>query len=198
MSTAAVTSAHAHDTEERRSTSVPTGRVALWWFLASEIAIFGGAVVCYLLLRMHHPEWSAEAAHTVTAAGAINTAVLLTSSLSAVLAHNAAMRGDGARAGRLLFATVGGGLIFLAVKAYEYSHEIGAGLVPSHSLFWAFYFLMTGLHALHVTGGMVAMAIVGRGASRGEHLGRVELVALYWHFVDVVWIFLFPLLYLSS
>ncbi|MBI5514148.1 MAG: cytochrome c oxidase subunit 3 [Deltaproteobacteria bacterium] len=181
-----------------RSTEVPTGRVAVWWFLASEIAIFGGAVVCYLLFRLRHPEWSAEAAHTITAAGAINTVVLLTSSLSAVLAHAAAGRGDGPRAARMLWYTVGGGLVFLVVKAYEYTHEISAGMVPSRGLFWAFYFLLTGLHALHVTGGMVALGAVARGAARGQHLGRVELVAIYWHFVDIVWIFLFPLLYLSS
>jgi heme/copper-type cytochrome/quinol oxidase subunit 3 len=98
----------------------------------------------------------------------------------------------------MLWATVGAGALFLVVKAYEYTHELTAGMLPSRSLFWAFYFLLTGLHALHVTGGMVALGLVARGASQRRHLGRVELVAIYWHFVDVVWIFLFPLLYLSS
>jgi heme/copper-type cytochrome/quinol oxidase subunit 3 len=180
------------------STGVPTGRLGMWWFIASEIAIFGGAVCCYLLFRLRHPEWGAEAAHTVTWAGALNTFVLLTSSLTAVLAHSAAGRGEGRRAARLLGLTILGALIFLGVKAYEYSHELAAGLVPRAGLFWSFYFLLTGLHALHVIGGAVALGVVGRGAARGENLQRVEYAAIYWHFVDLVWIFLFPLLYLAS
>ncbi len=180
------------------STNVPTARVAIWWFLASEIAIFGGAVACYLLYRLGHPEWAHEASHTINAAGALNTVVLLSSSLSAVLAHQAAERKDGRRAAFLLALTVVAGFIFLGVKVYEYSHEIGAGLLPTKSMYWSFYYLMTGLHALHVIGGMVAIAIVAKGAAHGENLGRVEIVGIYWHFVDIVWIFLFPLLYLAS
>jgi heme/copper-type cytochrome/quinol oxidase subunit 3 len=183
---------------EYASTSVPTGRLAIWWFLASEIAIFGGALACYVLYRMGHPEWGAEAAHTLTSAGAINTVVLLSSSLSAVLAHSAAGRGDSKRAARMLWLTVLGGVCFLGIKAFEYTHEIGAGLTPVTGLFWSFYYLLTGLHALHVVGGMVAIAIVARRAARGQNLHWVENAALYWHFVDVVWIFLFPLLYIAS
>ncbi|MBM4345828.1 MAG: cytochrome c oxidase subunit 3 [Deltaproteobacteria bacterium] len=198
-SSAAATDLHAPERAgDYTSTGLPTGRVAIWWFLASEIAIFGGAVACYLLYRLHHPEWAEQAAHTVNAAGAFNTVVLLTSSLSAVLAHHAAEQGDGKTAARWINWTVLGGLVFLGVKAWEYAHEIGAGLVPAKSLFWSFYFLLTGLHALHVIGGMTALYVVGRGAARGQHLGRVELAAIYWHFVDVVWIFLFPLLYIAS
>jgi heme/copper-type cytochrome/quinol oxidase subunit 3 len=183
------------------STGVPTGRVAIWWFIASEIAIFGGAVACYLLYRFAHPEWSEAASHTVQWAGATNTVVLLTSSLMAVLADKASREGDGKGAARYLWFAILGGLVFLGIKTYEYSHEIHAGFTPlsdEHGLFWAFYFLMTGLHAAHVLGGMTAMAVVARGAARGMHLGRVEIAAIYWHFVDVIWIFLFPLLYLAS
>ncbi|MCP4806247.1 MAG: cytochrome oxidase subunit III [Proteobacteria bacterium] len=181
-----------------QSTPTPTGRVALWWFLASEVAIFGGAVACYLLYRAKHPEWAEHAAHTVNAAGALNTVVLLSSSLTAVLAHAAAEKGDGPKAAKMLGLTVLGGLIFLCVKTWEYAHEIMAGYTPVENLFWSFYYLMTGLHAAHVIGGGTAIAIVALGARKGENLGRVELVALYWHFVDVVWIFLFPLLYLAN
>ncbi|MCS6799458.1 MAG: cytochrome c oxidase subunit 3 [Myxococcota bacterium] len=188
----------AHATVARESTSVPTGRVGVWWFLASEIAIFGGAVACYVLFRARYPDWADQAARTLGWAGAFNTAVLLTSSLSAVLAHHAAVRGEAVRASHMLRWTAVGGLVFLAVKVYEYAHEISAGLVPAQSLFWSFYYLLTGLHALHVTAGIVALLAVAASARRGHALGRVELVALYWHFVDVVWIFLFPLLYLSS
>lgn len=192
--TASATSRHA----AHAAPLLPTGRLALWWFVASEIAIFGGALTCYVLLRARHPEWGEQARHTLAGAGALNTAVLLTSSLTAVLAHAAAHRGEARRAARLLALTVLGGLVFLGVKGFEYHHELTAGFTPRAGLFWAFYFLLTGLHALHVIAGMTANAVVAVGAAKGKHLGRVELVAIYWHFVDVVWIFLFPLLYLAS
>jgi len=188
----------ATSTTEVTSTGIPTGRVAIWWFLASEIAIFGGLIACYVLYRVHHPAWNEEAHHTATAIGAVNTVVLLTSSLSAVLAEAASHRGDYRRASSLLGFTVLGGLAFLGIKAFEYSREIAHGFVPARSLFWSFYYLMTGLHALHVVAGMIALGAVSVAVRRGEHPARVEYVAIYWHFVDVVWIFLFPLLYLAS
>jgi heme/copper-type cytochrome/quinol oxidase subunit 3 len=182
----------------RGATSVPTGRLGIWWFLASEIAIFGGLIVCYILFRFRHPEWTAEAAHTITAAGAFNTIVLLTSSLTMVLAHAAVEHGDLKRAARHLAATAGMGMGFLCVKAYEYGHEIGEGHTPVSGLFWSFYFFMTGLHALHVLGGIVAILAIRNQMVRRQATHRVEYVGIYWHFVDVVWIFLFPLLYLTA
>lgn len=177
---------------------IPTGRLAMWWFLASEIVIFGGLICIFLLMRWRHSEWSAEAAHTLSAAGAINTFVLLTSSLSAVLAHDAVEKGALQKAARYLGYTLIGGVAFLGIKSYEYAHEIGAGLVPSKSMFWSFYYLMTGLHAVHVIAGMIAIFVVMLGVRKNQNPQRVELVGIYWHFVDVVWIFLFPLLYLSA
>jgi heme/copper-type cytochrome/quinol oxidase subunit 3 len=138
-------------------TGVPTGRLGIWWFMASEVVVFGGLISCYLLLRWRHPEWGAESAHTVNAAGAFNTLVLLTSSLTMVLAHKAVEDGRLQRAAR-----------------------------------------MTGLHALHVIGGMVAIFVIWLAVRAGREPQRVEYVGIYWHFVDIVWIFLFPLLYLSS
>jgi heme/copper-type cytochrome/quinol oxidase subunit 3 len=182
----------------REATEVPTGRLGIWWFLASEIVIFGGLIACYLLFRWRHPEWGAHAHHTVNAAGAFNTMVLLTSSLTVVLAHAAVTRGDLQTAARNLGYTLLGGGIFLVVKAYEYTHEIQSGFTPVTNLFWSFYYGMTGLHALHVFGGMVAMTIVLFAVRKGRDAQRVEYVGMYWHFVDVVWIFLFPLLYLTS
>jgi heme/copper-type cytochrome/quinol oxidase subunit 3 len=179
-------------------TGIPSGQLAIWWFLASEVVIFGGLICCYLLFRWRHPEWGAEAHHTINAAGAFNTLVLLTSSLSVVLAHQAAVLGNAMKAARMLGYTLIGGGIFLCVKVYEYSHEIHEGMLPSRSLFWSFYYSLTGLHALHVIGGMTAIALVMMAARNGQHLQRVEYVGIYWHFVDVVWIFLFPLLYLAS
>jgi heme/copper-type cytochrome/quinol oxidase subunit 3 len=180
------------------STEVPTSRVAMWWFLASEVAIFGGLITVYVMSRLVHPEWGLEAKHTVTAAGALNTMVLLTSSLSAVLAHDKAHRGDGPGAARNLYFTLLGGLVFLCVKAFEYTHEISEGFTPIKSTFWSFYFFMTGLHGLHVVAGMTALFFIAQSAKAGKKLHRVEYGGMYWHLVDIVWIFLFPLLYLAS
>ncbi len=170
----------------------------MWWFLASEVAIFGGLVVTYVLMRLRHPEWGEYASNTVNAAGAINTVVLLTSSFVVVLAHIAAHDRRHKAAAKYLWLTVGFGLVFLAIKAWEYHHEITAGFTPVTNLFWSFYFLMTGLHAAHVVAGMVAIGVVARGVARGENTHRAEYVGMYWHLVDIVWIFLFPLLYLAS
>ena len=182
----------------REATEVPTGRVGIWWFLASEVVIFGGLIACYLLFRWKHPEWGEYAHHTVNAAGAFNTMVLLTSSLTAVLAHSAAHRGEHRQAARFLGYTILGGAVFMVVKAYEYTHEIHSGFTPVTNLFWSFYYGMTGLHAIHVFGGMVAMVFVALAVRKGRDPQRVEYVGMYWHFVDIVWIFLFPLLYLAS
>jgi heme/copper-type cytochrome/quinol oxidase subunit 3 len=107
----------------RSAAGIPTGRLAVWWVVVSEIVIFGGLLASYVMHRLAHDAWAAEAAHTNTLAGAFNTFVLLTSSLSAVLAHQAAEQGDGRKAAKLLWATIGGGAVFLTVKAFEWTHE---------------------------------------------------------------------------
>lgn len=183
----------------RSATGIPTGRLAVWILLSSEIFIFGGLVVCYLLLRFHHLEdWAAEAAYTNTVAGAINTFVLLTSSLFIVLAHNEAENKNTKASFKYIWLTIGMGLIFMLIKAYEYTHEIQAGFTLTKNVFWSFYYLATGIHGLHVLGGMVIMAIIANDVKKGKNLQRVELIGIYWHFVDLVWIFLFPLLYIAK
>lgn len=182
----------------RCATGIPTGRLAIWWVLASEIVIFGGLVTCYLLFRFRHPEWAAEAEHTKLAAGALNTFVLLTSSLFVVLAHVAASNKDTANARKYLIWTILGGLIFLCVKAYEYTSEISHGYTITRSVFWAFYYTATALHGLHVIGGMTIMGLILPDVAKGKNLQRVEYIGIYWHFVDVVWLFLFPLFYIAS
>ena len=182
----------------RSATGIPTGRLAIWWVLASEIVIFGGLLASYIMHRLSHASWSQYAAHTNTAAGAFNTLVLLTSSLTAVLAHQAAERNQGEKAFRFLWATIGGACVFLVVKAFEWSHEISLGYTITSNTFWSFYYTAAGLHALHVIAGAIVMSIVAADARRGLELHRVELVGLYWHFVDIVWIFLFPLLYIAK
>lgn len=190
--------AHAPVATGRSATGIPTGRLAVWWVLASEIVIFGGLLACYTMLRLHNAHWADEAAHTNTIAGAFNTFVLLTSSLFAVLGHQAAENDDGPGAARYLWMTVGGGAIFLLVKAYEYTTEIAHGFTLFRDVYWGYYYTATGLHGLHVIVGMIILAIVATDARKGRNLHRVELIGIYWHFVDAVWIFLFPLFYIAK
>jgi heme/copper-type cytochrome/quinol oxidase subunit 3 len=177
---------------------VPRGRAAMWWVIASEIVIFGGLIVSYLLYRTRFPEWAEQTEHTSTPLGALNTFVLLTSSFTVVLAHQAAVQKQVQRACKLLWVTVGMGGMFLVVKSIEYTNEITHGRTIGSHLFWSFYFVMTGLHAAHVIAGMTAMSVVASQIRGGKNLHRVEMAGLYWHFVDVIWIFLFPLLYIAK
>ena len=182
----------------RAATGIPTGRLAVWWVLASEIVVFGGLLLSYLMHRLGHPEWANAAAVTMTWIGATNTFVLLSSSFTAVLAHQAAESGDGPKAARYLTLTIGGALTFLVIKSFEWGKEISEGYTITTNGFWQFYYTAAGLHAFHVIAGAIVMAVVARDAARGRHLNRVENVGIYWHFVDVIWIFLFPLLYIAK
>ncbi len=182
----------------------------MWVFLASELLFFGPLLFGYLVLRMHHPVATGMASrHTDMLLGTVNTAVLLTSSLVMALAGHAAQGQDRRRAARLLALTAALGVVFLAIKGYEWHQEVaehlfpGAGFHPSGAgdagtvygmeLFFVLYFAATGLHAVHLFIGVSACLWLTR-RPRGE---SVELVGLYWHFVDVVWIVLYPLLYLT-
>jgi heme/copper-type cytochrome/quinol oxidase subunit 3 len=182
----------------RSSAGIATGKLAVWWLLASEVVIFGGLLASYVMHRIAHDAFAVQAAHTNTWIGAFNTLVLLTSSLSAVLAHQAAERGDGPKAARLLWATCVGAITFLVVKAFEWTEEINHGFTITASTFWSFYYTAAGIHASHVIAGAIIMALVARDAAKNKDLHRVELIGIYWHFVDVVWIFLFPLLYIAK
>jgi heme/copper-type cytochrome/quinol oxidase subunit 3 len=182
----------------RSSAGMATGKLAVWWLLASEVVIFGGLLASYVMHRIAHDAFAVQAAHTNTWIGAFNTLVLLTSSLSAVLAHQAAERGDGPKAARLLWATCVGAITFLVVKAFEWTEEINHGFTITASTFWSFYYTAAGIHASHVIAGAIIMALVARDAAKNKDLHRVELIGIYWHFVDVVWIFLFPLLYIAK
>jgi cytochrome c oxidase subunit 3 len=182
----------------------------MWVFLSSELLFFGPLLFGYLYLRMHHPEATGMASrHTDMLLGTVNTAVLLTSSFCMALAGRAAHGQNSRRAARLLALTALLGIVFLAIKGVEWHQEFGehlfpgtgfhpsdsrdAGTVYAMELFFLLYFAATGLHALHLLIGVSACLWLVNGP-RG---GAVELVGLYWHFVDVVWIFLYPLLYLT-
>jgi cytochrome c oxidase subunit 3 len=182
----------------------------MWVFLSSELLFFGPLLFGYLYLRMRHPEATGMASrHTDMLLGTVNTAVLLTSSFCMALAGNAARTQVRRRAGRWLALTALLGVVFLAIKGYEWRQEFGehlfpgagfhpsdgrdAGTVYGMELFFLLYFAATGLHALHLLIGVSACVWLMR-EPRSE---AVELVGLYWHFVDVVWIALYPLLYLT-
>jgi len=178
--------------------NIQTGKLAVWWVLVSEIVIFGGILVSYVMHRLSHPEWAVQSAYTNVWIGAFNTFVLLTSSLSAVLAHQAAEQGNGKKAARLLYATIAGGGVFLIVKAFEWTGEIMHGFTITSSGFWGYYYTAAGIHATHVLAGMLIMLWVAQSAKKNQELHRVENVGIYWHFVDIVWIFLFPMLYIAK
>lgn len=189
--------------------AIPQGRLAMWILIAGELMIFGGLIACYLLYRLRFPEWGEQAAHTSTFFGALNTVVLLSSSFTIVKAHEAAVKKDLKKITMWMSISILGGLLFLINKSIEYTTEIGHGFTFSSpelqesgnnigSLFWSFYYTMTGLHGLHVLIGMVIMFVIMMQARKGKNLHRVELAGMYWHMVDLIWIFLFPLLYIAK
>lgn len=187
-------------TETLTSTGIPSGKVGVWWFLASEITVFGGLIACYIVVRLGSGGWGEATTHLNFSLALTNTFVLLTSSLTMVLAFAGVQDGSPKGLRISLLLTILLGLIFLAIKAFEYAGEIREGFTPAAGIFWSFYYGMTGLHALHVLAGVAVNSILliealGDILRPNEH--RVELAGLYWHFVDIVWIFLFPLLYLT-
>ena len=115
-----------------------------------------------------------------------------------MLAHQAAEKGKGKEAAKLLGFTILGAMMFLMIKSYEWYGEIAAGYTITANTFWSFYYTAAGLHALHVIAGAIIMGFIAVDAYRGRELHRVEIIGIYWHFVDVVWIFLFPLLYIAK
>ncbi|MGP8214434.1 MAG: heme-copper oxidase subunit III [Bacteroidia bacterium] len=188
---------------------VPEGRLGVWVLIAGELVIFGGLIASYLLYRLRYPQWSEMAAHTSTLIGAINTVVLLCSSFTVVKAHEAAIKRDIKKVTTYMLCTISGGLIFLIDKSIEYTHEIEHGFTFTSPqlqqagdyvspLFWSYYYIMTGLHSLHVLVGMIVMIVVLKQVQKGNNLHRVELAGMYWHMVDLIWIFLFPLLYIAK
>jgi heme/copper-type cytochrome/quinol oxidase subunit 3 len=177
--------------------SASRGKIAIWWFLASEIMLFGGLITSFVLARLGGGPAATHEHLNVTVA-AVNTFVLLTSSYTMVEAFAAAEHGNRPGMRVFLALTVLAGLAFLGLKAYEYSGEVAHGFTPASGGFWSFYYTMTGLHALHVLVGVIAnllLLVFAHASVRRPY--RVELAGLYWHFVDIVWIFLFPLLYLT-
>jgi cytochrome c oxidase subunit 3 len=190
-------------------------QLGMWAFLATEVLFFGGLILAYAVYRFGYPaDFSAAARHTLIAVGTINTAVLLTSSFLVAWAVTAARLEQAFAAAVLLSGAAALGVAFLALKTIEYVTEYREHLVPGvdfafvaeHAkgaeLFFVFYFVATGLHAVHVLVGVAVLAMIARQAARGLYSHRyhapITVAGLYWHFVDVVWIFLFALIYLPG
>ena len=187
--------------------------LGMWIFLATEVLFFGTLFVTFTVGRFLHREAFLTAAReTDVAFGTINTAILLTSSLTAALAAKAAELRNARLARGFLLATIALALAFLIVKGFEYKGDFDKHLVPGHDfglqpaetqIFWSLYWIMTGVHAIHVTTGIGVFVFFTYSLKRRWlHLGPaftgLEVPVLYWHFVDLVWIFLYPLLYLAG
>jgi cytochrome c oxidase subunit 3 len=204
--------AHQHhfETMEQQAEAATLG---MWLFLVTEVLFFGGLFVTYLIYRMWYPAaWSEGSLELDIVLGGTNTVVLITSSLTMAMAVRAAQTGHQKPLVVNLILTILLGLVFLVIKFFEYKHKFDVGHVPGPNfhfeganaaqveLFISLYFAMTGLHALHMIIGFGIMSVILWMALKKRFSPAwytpVELAGLYWHFVDIVWIFLFPLLYL--
>jgi heme/copper-type cytochrome/quinol oxidase subunit 3 len=191
-----------YTTEARPDTGLTNPKLGIWLFLASEVMLFGSLFSSYALLRSGAPTWPRQYEILNVPLAALNTVVLIASSVTMVLAWVALKNKSLARYRLFMGLTIGGGAIFLVVKAIEYSEKFAHGLYPSTNNFLGLYFTLTGLHALHVIVGMIVnLFFWGPGVKMWvmdpeRFTNRIEVAGIYWHFVDVVWIFLFPVLYL--
>jgi cytochrome c oxidase subunit III len=186
--------------EPRPDSGLANGKLGIWLFLASEVMLFGALFSTYILLRVGAPEW--PHGELSIKLGAINTVILICSSVTMVMSW-ASLKLNNFSKGRLyLLITIVLAAVFLVNKYFEYADHFARGEGPWHSTFLAIYFTLTGLHGLHIVGGIVVMLyLLGPGAglwkkNPEQYANRIEYTGLYWHFVDLVWIFLFPVLYL--
>jgi cytochrome c oxidase subunit 3 len=177
-------------------------KLGMWIFLATEVLLFGGLFAAYFIFKYTWPEvFAAGSAQLNEALGGANTAVLLTSSFTMALAVDAAQRSQQKKLVACLALTLLGACGFLTIKYFEWTHKFHLGLYPGTDIFYSIYFMTTGLHLLHVLVGMSFIGLLLYRAAvekryHSENFGGVEVGGLYWHIVDIIWIFLFPLLYL--
>jgi len=202
--------AHQFDSLGQQTEAATLG---MWVFLVTEVLFFGGLFLTYAVYRSFYPAAFSAASHELDILlGGINTAVLITSSLTMALAVHAAQLGQRRLLMIFLVVTMVLGTVFLGIKAVEYYHKFAEHNVPGATfqferehqrhaqIFFSLYFIMTGLHAIHMIIGIAVLLVMWIWAWRGritsDYAGPIEISGLYWHFVDIVWIFLFPLLYL--
>jgi heme/copper-type cytochrome/quinol oxidase subunit 3 len=214
-STAAVDTAHGdhgHGVPEDEHFGKATGgKIAMWMFIAQDGMSFGGLLFAYGVLRATATDWPVPAEILGIVLTAVATFILICSSVSMVMAVEAAREGNQDSTVRWLMVTILGGLSFLGIQAYEYTHLVHAGIgftqsswegVSINNLFGSTFYAVTGFHGLHVTAGVIYLTCILFGALRGKYTrggltySPVELVGLFWHFVDLVWILVFTFIYL--
>jgi len=194
----------AHTVKPHPVTGLYNGKFGMWLFLASEVMLFGAFFSTYVLLRVGAISWPSHVETGLSwKIGGFNTLVLILSSVTMVMAWVQCKLGNIGKAKMFLAVTMALALLFIVLKiSLEYMPKLQHDHGPSHSVFFGLYFTMTGLHALHIIGGVVVMGyFLGPGAKLWKsnpeyYTNRIECTGLYWHFVDLVWIFLFPVLYL--
>ena len=186
--------------ETRPDTGLHNAKLGIWLFLASEVMLFAGLFSSYVLLRSGSTAWPR---HTLPVGmAALNTALLITSSMTMTMAWASLKLHNWSRHRLYLAITAVLGTLFLLIKFEEYREHFAVGELPSHDMFFAIYYTLTGIHALHIAGGLVVMLyFLGPGSrmwvvNPEQFANRIEATGLYWHFVDLIWILLFPVLYL--
>ncbi len=193
------TMAHHHEIDPEVEYS--SSKLGMWLFLGTEILLFGGLFTAYAIFRARYPEMFLEQHKELNLVfGTINTVILIFSSFTMALSVWAAQKGNQKRLVLFLVITILCGLIFGVNKYFEYSAKLHHNIYPSTSIFFGLYYLMTGLHMLHVLIGVLILGVIAILASKGkfskDYYTPVEVGGLYWHLVDLIWIYLFPLLYL--
>ena len=191
--------------KEREDTGLINSKLGIWIFLASEVMLFGGLFSAYIFLRLAAPpgDFAYWASNLSVPLATVNTLVLISSSVSMVMAWASLKLKDVSKYKMYMGITLLCSLIFLIIKYFEYTAKFSHHIYPSSSTFMAIYFTLTGLHGIHIIGGMIVMIYfwlpIGNKMWETQpelFTNRVEVLGLYWHFVDLVWIFLFPVLYL--
>lgn len=200
---------HFTDAEQQKDSA----KLGMWLFLLTEILLFGGLFCAYAIFRAWHPEMFMNAHLALNRVlGTINTIVLISSSLTMALAIRSLQLDKAKQAAVFLATTLFFAAVFLVIKYFEYEHKIHLGQLPGKyytytgiegtnpHIFFSIYFTMTGLHGIHILGGMIVISMMlintMKGKYSSEYYTPVELTGLYWHLVDLIWIYLFPLLYL--
>jgi cytochrome c oxidase subunit 3 len=196
-----VGSQHAAPASPAVRNGLQTAKLGIWVFLATEVLLFGGLFTAYTVFRTSVPQmFHSEYLKLNRLFGAVNTVVLICSSLTVALGIAAIRQGKQRMLRVCLLLTLLLAATFLGIKYAEYSEHLAHGQYPSTNNFFSLYYMMTGLHAIHVCAGMAALTVMlvmaRRGRFSAEYHTPVEITGLYWHFVDLVWIYLFPMLYL--
>jgi len=195
---------HESGVMEERPFAIPSSKLVMWLFIISDAVTFGAILFAYWYLRNATPDWPTPFKTASVVNVLIMSFVLITSSMTILMAVRAAKSNNKSGALRWTFITVGGGLLFALLHLREWMGLIGDGVRLTHNpwgsgLFGAAFFSITGLHLTHVIGGVIAMTVVGAGYNRGRYNSdHLEVWSLYWHFVDLVWMFVVPLVYLLN